>query len=166
MNLYIMGYYIMKATISTQTKYEIVKSVVVGNNSIAAVATQFNVSPTTVRRYKAALEQQVLDDVAKANELAAKQAQNDQAKPQSHRVSGYDIPLTKRGGRARNGRSAMFYSAIGKFGIDAPSDKLYNEVNRLSVESNLSILNKATFSAMLSEYKAIIRKQQATATAA
>ena len=152
----------MKSTISDQVKYDIVKSVVIGKESISAVAAQFNVSPTTVRRYKAALEQQVLDDAVKAAE-AAKQ---EQAKPTSHRVSGYDIPLTKRGGRARNGRSAMFYSAIGKFGIDAPSDKLYNEVNRLSVEANLSILNKATFSAMLSEYKAIIRKQQATATAA
>lgn len=152
----------MKSTISAQVKYDIVKSVVIGKESISAVAAQFNVSPTTVRRYKAALEQQVLDDAVKAAE-AAKQ---EQAKPTSHRVSGYDIPLTKRGGRARNGRSAMFYSAIGKFGIDAPSDKLYNEVNRLSVEANLSILNKATFSAMLSEYKAIIRKQQATATAA
>lgn len=152
----------MKSTISAQVKYDIVKSVVIGKESIAAVATQFNISPTTVRRYKAALEQQVLDDAVKAAD-AAKQ---EQAKPTSHRVSGYDIPLTKRGGRARNGRSAMFYSAIGKFGIDAPSDKLYNEVNRLSVEANLSILNKATFSAMLSEYKAIIRKQQATATAA
>ena len=152
----------MKSTISAQVKYDIVKSVVIGKESISTVATQFNVSPTTVRRYKAALEQQVLDDAVKAAE-AAKQ---EQAKPTSHRVSGYDIPLTKRGGRARNGRSAMFYSAIGKFGIDAPSDKLYNEVNRLSVEANLSILNKATFSAMLSEYKAIIRKQQATATAA
>ena len=152
----------MKSTISAQVKYDIVKSVVIGKESISAVAAQFNVSPTTVRRYKAALEQQVLDDVTKAAEAAAKQ----EHKPTSHRVSGYDIPLTKRGGRARNGRSAMFYSAIGKFGIDAPSDNLYNEVNRLSVEANLSILNKATFSAMLSEYKAIIRKQQATATAA
>lgn len=152
----------MKSTISAQVKYDIVKSVVIGKESISDVAAQFNVSPTTVRRYKAALEQQVLDDAVKAAD-AAKQ---EQAKPTSHRVSGYDIPLTKRGGRARNGRSAMFYSAIGKFGIDAPSDKLYNEVNRLSVEANLSILNKATFSAMLSEYKGIIRKQQATATAA
>lgn len=161
-----MEYYIMKSTISAQVKYDIVKSVVIGKESISAVAAQFNVSPTTVRRYKAALEQQVLDDAVKAADAAKHDAKQEQAKPTSHRVSGYDIPLTKRGGRARNGRSAMFYSAIGKFGIDAPSDKLYNEVNRLSVEANLSILNKATFSAMLSEYKAIIRKQQATATAA
>lgn len=144
----------MKTTIDQATKLQIVRDVVINKKSINEVAAAHSVSATTVRRYRAALEQEVI------NEVAA------QAKPtqQKHRVGGYDIPMTKRGGRARNGRSQMIYSAIDKFGLDATTDTLYNEVNRLSVEGGLPILNKGTFSAMLSEFKANIRKAQNSAT--
>lgn len=145
----------MKTTIDQATKLQIVRDVVINKKSINEVAAAHSVSATTVRRYRAALEQEVINEVAAA-----------QAKPtqQKHRVGGYDIPMTKRGGRARNGRSQMIYSAIDKFGLDATTDTLYNEVNRLSVEGGLLILNKGTFSAMLSEFKANIRKAQNSAT--
>ena len=145
--------YIMKTFVSEATKVEIVRDVVINNMSVSAVAAKHSISTTTVRRYRAALEAQVLAEKAAAD-----------AKP-THRVGGYEIPMTKSGGRARNGRSAMIYSALGKFGIDAPTDQLYSEVNRLSVEAGLNILNKGTFSAMLSEYKANIRKASATPSA-
>lgn len=158
-------------TISQETKFAIVHEVVINQKSVAAVAAAYDVSPTTIRRYKAALESQVIDEHAKsvaAAEEAAK-AKDVNAKKEvpmmKHRVSGYDIPMTKRGGRPRNGRSAMIYSAIGKFGITAPTDQLYNEVNRLSVEAGLAILNKSTFSAMLSEFKANMKKKSPSASA-
>ena len=154
-------------TISQETKFAIVHEVVINQKSVAAVAAAYDVSPTTVRRYKAALESQVIDEHAKSV-AAAEEAAKAKAKEvpmMKHRVSGYDIPMTKRGGRPRNGRSAMIYSAIGKFGITAPTDQLYNEVNRLSVEAGLPILNKSTFSAMLSEFKANMKKKSPSASA-
>ena len=153
-------------TISQETKFAIVHEVVINQKSVAAVAAAYDVSPTTVRRYKAALESQVIDEHAKSV-AAAEEAAKAKAKEvpmMKHRVSGYDIPMTKRGGRPRNGRSAMIYSAIGKFGITAPTDQLYNEVNRLSVEADLPILNKSTFSAMLSEFKANMKNKSPSAS--
>lgn len=158
-------------TISQETKFAIVHEVVINQKSVAAVAAAYDVSPTTVRRYKAALESQVIDEHAKsvAASASAEEAAKAKAKEvpmMKHRVSGYDIPMTKRGGRPRNGRSAMIYSAIGKLGITAPTDQLYNEVNRLSVEAGLAILNKSTFSAMLSEFKANMKNKSPSASQA
>jgi hypothetical protein len=140
-------------TIATETKIAIAHEVIVNGMNKDDVAAKYGVSERSVRRYKAEFASVVAEQ-----ELARKEAEKavQPSKLVARRSEGYDIPLTKKGGRKHNGRVRVFYTAIESVGIDAPIAALFEEVNKLSVEAGLSVLNKASVSAMRCSYRRMI----------
>lgn len=111
--------------------------------SIKALAAQFNVSESTVRRAKKDYEAEAL----KAIELL-------QAPAADAVLDPVDLP---RGYRPRNGRMDIIREVANKMGLDSDTKKLYTRVNEIAAERGVEPIKKSAFYVLICEVRKAAR---------
>ncbi len=143
-------------TVAKEVKVAIaVEAVKTPGTKAIVLATQFNVSESTVRRAIKEFEAE-----AKALIEAEAKAQADAAtKPvKAKRVKTPTVPTGPLGYKGRNGRWNIINSVISELGYDAEFSTIYVEVCKRSVAQGLTELNKNSFRAMFAYAKKNAKK--------